>query len=164
MIFYIFRHGDTFYTKNDVPYGESFESAEILPESIPAIERVGNYLKDRIENDNYTSPFKRAVQTVEIIQKITGKKFIPDERLREEGLSRAQESINQLEERLRNFLMEMNNKNAQKVAVCSHGWPIAALISVITKNKVTKMDLSSFPRCGELTIIEGASVKTLDFN
>jgi broad specificity phosphatase PhoE len=164
MIFYIFRHGETFFTKNEVPYGDSYESAEILPEAIPVIEKIGNYIKNKIENDNYTSPFKRATQTVEIVEKITGKKFIPDERIKEEGLSRAWETIDQLEERLRNFISEMENKKAEKVAVCSHGWPIAAMISILTRNKLTKYDLSSFPKCGILIIIEDASLKTLDFN
>ncbi len=169
MIYYIFRHGETFFTKNNIPYGDSFESAEILPEGIPVIEKLGNYLKDKISEHNYSSPFKRALQTVEIIEKITGKKFVPDERMREEGLSRAKETLIQLEERLNNFIDEMKNKNAESVAVCSHGWPIAALISILTKNRVTKFDLSCFPKCGVLTIIEVApdgisSLKTLDFN
>jgi broad specificity phosphatase PhoE len=164
MIYYIFRHGETLFTKNNVTYGENFETAEILPETVPVIERVGNYLKDKIDNDNYTSPFKRALQTIEIVEKITGKKFIPDARIREEGLSRANETLIQLEQRLRNFLDDINNKNVKIVAICSHGWPIAALISIITNNRVTKFDLSDYPKCGELTIIEGTALKTLDFN
>jgi broad specificity phosphatase PhoE len=164
MIYYIFRHGETFYTKNNFPYGENFETAEILPESVPVIERIGEYLKDKIADNNYTSPFKRALQTVEIVEKITGKKFVVDERLREEGLSRAKESINQLEERLNCFVADMDSKNVSNIAVCSHGWPIAALIAILTKGNVTKMDLSCFPKCGVLTVIEGKSIKTLDFN
>jgi len=164
MIYYIFRHGETFFTKNNVPYGESFKTAEILPETVPVIERIGNYLKDKIDNNNYTSPFKRALQTVEIVEKITEKKFISDERIREEGLSRASEALTQLEQRLRNFIDEINNKNIKNVAICSHGWPIAGLISIITNNRLSKFDLSDYPKCGELTIIEGTSLKTLDFN
>lgn len=164
MTYYIFRHGETYFTKNDIPYGDNFETAEILPESIRAIENIGNYLKVKIEDNNYTSPFKRALQTVEIVEKITGRKFTPDERLREEELSRAGETLVQLEERLRNFTNEVKNKNIKNVAVCSHGWPIAALIAILTKNRVNKPDLSNYPRCGELTIIEGTSLKTLDFN
>lgn len=164
MIYYIFRHGETFYTKNNVPYGENFESADILPESIPVIEKIGEYLKGKISDNNYTSPFKRALQTVAIIENITMNKFISDERLREEGLSRADESITELEERLKSFTSDMQKKNAGSVAVCSHGWPIAALIAILTKGNVTKMDLSCFPKCGELTIVENRTVKTLDFN
>ncbi len=164
MIYYIFRHGETFYTKNNFPYGENFETAEIIPESVPVIERIGSYLKDKIADNNYTSPFKRALQTVEIIENITGKKFIVDERLSEEGLSRAQETINQLEERLKGFVANIENNKVSSIAICSHGWPIAALIAILTKGNVTKMDLSCFPKCGELTIIENKSIKTLDFN
>lgn len=164
MIYYIFRHGETFYTKNNFPYGENFETAEILPESVPVIEKIGEYLKDKIANNNYTSPFKRALQTVEIIEKITGKKFVVDERLKEEGLSRAHETIIQLEERLKDFIIDMEKRKIENVAICSHGWPIAALIAILTKGNVTKMDLSCFPKCGVLTIIEDKRAKTLDFN
>lgn len=164
MIYYIFRHGETYYTKNDFHYGENYASAEILPEGIPAIEKLGEYLKDKLMDNNYTSPFKRAIQTVEIVERITGKKFIPDERIREEGLSRATETLEQLEERLSDFIKEMENKNTKCISVCSHGWPIAALVSILTKSYVTKYDLSNFPKCGVLTIIEGTALKTLDFN
>ena len=163
MNYYIFRHGETLFTKNNIPYGDSVETAEIIPETIPVIERLGNYLKDKIDNDNYTSPFKRAIQTVEIVEKITNKKFTSDERIREEGLSSADETIVQLEERLRNFLGDVS-KNAKNIAVCSHGWPIAGLISIITNNRLTKFDLSDYPKCGELTVIEDGVLKTLDFN
>lgn len=164
MVFYIFRHGETYFTKNDIPYGDSLKTAEILPESFPVIERIGNYLKGKIDDNSYTSPFKRALQTAKIVQNITGIKFRPDDRLREEELSRALETLGQMEERLRSFITDMHGIKAQNVAVCSHGWPIAALIAILTKNRITKKDLSCFPKCGELTVIEGTSVKTLDFN
>ena len=164
MTYYIFRHGETFFTKNDVPYGDSYETAEIIPEAIPVIEKIGNYLNDKLENNNYTSPFKRALQTVEIVEKITGKKFISDVRLSEERVSHVKETLAQMEERLRSFLNDVKKGNPESVAICSHGWPIAALISIITKDRVTKFDLSCYPKCGVLTVIEGTSLKTLDFN
>ena len=57
MIYYIFRHGETYFSKNDVPYGTKFNSAELLPEFIPVTERLGEYLKDKLGNNNFTSPF-----------------------------------------------------------------------------------------------------------
>ena len=104
------------------------------------------------------------MQTTDIITKITGKKFVVDKRLQEEELSRAQETLNDLENRLRDFINEMDKKKADIVAVCSHGWPINALIALLTKSSVSKKDLGNFPRCGQLTIVENRLVKKLDFN
>ncbi len=164
MLFYIFRHGETYYTKNNLHYGEHFADAEILPEAVPVTEKIGNYLNGKLSDNNYTSPFKRALQTVAIISKITGKNFTRDERIREEGLSRAEETLEALEKRLKNFISEVENKNIENCAVCSHGWPIATLTALLTKGSTTKSDLGKFPKCGQLLIIENRSVKTLDFN
>ena len=164
MIYYIFRHGETYYSKNDVLYEDNNMTAEILPESIPVSERMANYLLDKIDDQNYTSPFIRAVQTVDIITKITKKKFLPDERLKEEGLSRAEETFRQLEGRLKNFINEIEGKKFNNVAICSHGWPIATMLAILIKGKVNRTDLGNFPKCGQLLIVENRSLKTLDFN
>lgn len=164
MIYYIFRHGETFYTKNNLHYGENYESAEILAEGIPVVEKLGEYLKGITVDAGYTSPFKRAIQTTDIVSKITGYKFKPDDRIREEGLSRAEETLEDLESRLKDFLSEMERSKHKAIAICSHGWPIAALLAIVTKDSVTKKDLGEFPRCGQLTIVENNSIKTLDFN
>ena len=34
MLFYVFRHAETFKTKNSIPYGDEIESAQILPEGV----------------------------------------------------------------------------------------------------------------------------------
>lgn len=164
MLYYIFRHGETFYTKNNLHYGENYKSAEILTEGIPVIEKLGKYLKGVIVDAGYTSPFMRAIQTTDIISKIAGYKFTPDDRIREEGLSRAEETLEDLEIRLKDFLSEKEKSNFGAIAICSHGWPIAALLSIITKGNVTKKDLGEFPKCGQLLIIENKSLKTMDFN
>ncbi|KKR11890.1 MAG: hypothetical protein UT39_C0002G0071 [Candidatus Woesebacteria bacterium GW2011_GWA1_39_21] len=164
MIYYIFRHGETYFSKNNLHYGEHYQDAEILPEAVPVIEKLAEYLKNKISEDNYTSPFKRAVQTVEIVERITGKKFIYNERIKEEGLSRAEESLEQLEKRLSDFIKDVESKNAKSVAVCSHGWPIAALLGLLNKGYITKMDLAKYPECGQLITVENKTIKTLDFN
>jgi len=164
MIYYIFRHGETYYTKNDLHYGEHYADADILPEGIPVIENMAEYLKDKLSDHNYTSPFKRALQTVGVVERITGKIFTPDERIREEGLSRAQESLEQLEQRLRDFIGDTESKNPPCVSICSHGWPIATLAALLTKGHVAKIDLGNFPKCGQLLVIENKILKTLDFN
>lgn len=164
MLYYIFRHGETFFTKNNLHYGDSYESADIIPEGIPVLKKLGTYLKDRTIDACFTSPFKRAIQTTDIISKITGQKFIPDDRLREEGLSRAEETLEDMEARFKDFHAEMERSKYKALAICSHGWPIAALLAIITKGNVTKKDLGEFPKCGQLLIVEDKTVKTLDFN
>jgi broad specificity phosphatase PhoE len=164
MIYYIFRHGETLYSKNDIQYGENIETAEILPEAIPVIERLAEYLKDKISDFNFTSPFKRAMQTTEIVTKITGKIFVPDERLREESLSKGSESLEELVKRLKDFKASTENINAGSIAVCSHGWPISTLTALLIKGSVSKTDLGNFPKCGQLLIIEHKTLKTIDFN
>lgn len=164
MIYYIFRHGETYFSKNNIHYGEHYADADILPEAVPVIEKIAEYLKDKISDDNYTSPFKRAIQTVEIVERITGKIFLPDERLQEEKLSRAGETLEQLEKRLKSFVKEMDNNKFKVVTICSHGWPISAFLGLLTKGYITKIDLGTYPKCGQLITVEGKTVKTLDFN
>jgi broad specificity phosphatase PhoE len=135
MIYYIFRHGETFYSKNDIQYGENIETAEILPEGIPVIERLAEYLKDKINDFNFTSPYKRAIQTIDIVTKITGKIFVPDERLKEENLSKGLESLDQLVKRLKDFIRSTENNNSKIVSLCSHGWPISTLTDCIRIQK-----------------------------
>ena len=53
----------TYFAKNNIPYGDQVESAEILEEGIPTIKKLGEYLKDIKTEVNYTSPFKRCIQT-----------------------------------------------------------------------------------------------------
>lgn len=164
MRYFIFRHGETYFSKNELHYGEHYQDADILPEAVGVTEKMSEYLKDKISDDNFTSPFKRAVQTVEIVERVTGKKFIPDERISEEKLSRAQETLEGLETRLLSFIHEMEERQLKTVAVCSHGWPIAVLLGLLKKGYVTKIDLGKYPECGKLMIVENKIVKTLDFN
>ena len=59
MNFYIFRHGATYYSKYDISYGEQVETAEILPEGIAAVKRLGKYLKNIDTDFNVSSPYQR---------------------------------------------------------------------------------------------------------
>jgi broad specificity phosphatase PhoE len=45
---------------------------EILPEGIPAVKRLADYLKDIKTDINFTSPYLRCKQTVDIISKVSG--------------------------------------------------------------------------------------------
>ena len=101
MDLYIFRHGTTYFSKTDIPYGDKMETAEILPEAYAPIEKLADYLKDITTGANYSSPYKRCVQTVQIVEKTTQKKFTFDDRLKDWYLGK--ETINTMLERITNF-------------------------------------------------------------
>src|SRR3972149_2054205 len=112
MKFYIFRHAETYFSKFDIHYGESVESAEIIPEGIPVTERLAKYLAGEDIDAYYTSPFKRCTQTAEIIEKITKMKFIKDARIGEEMINYGKETFNGVIDRVKDFLDQIKTKKA----------------------------------------------------
>lgn len=162
MDYYIIRHGETHQSKLNVPYGEAVETAEILPETIPVVEKLANYLKDIDFTKCYSSPYLRCRQTVEIISKITGNEFVFDDRLGE--FRPDKESMIEFAGRLKYFLKEVNSKNIKSVLVCTHGYPISALTQLIKSSSVTPERLNYYPKTGVLTIISPDNTKVIDFN
>jgi len=160
--YYIFRHGATFQSKFNVPYGKEIETAEILPEGIPVIEKLADYLKDIPVDANFTSPFKRCLQTVEIVTKISGKKYISDDRLHD--WLPEKETIQNVIERIENFFKEINANPYNSVSICTHGYPISGLIQLISHGRIDEMELENFPKPGVLTIASSEEIKSLDFN
>src|SRR5437762_1931158 len=123
-IFYIFRHGETFATKLEKGYGRKVFSAPLLDEGHPAIERIGEYLKN-IETDfNTSSNVKRCRQTVEIVSQISGKQFIFDKRLNEFFL----ETYWHFRRRIKGVLKDIDQKGFSSVCICTHGACIAMLV------------------------------------
>jgi broad specificity phosphatase PhoE len=162
MNFYIFRHAMTYFSKNDVPYGDQVESAEILPEGIPIVKKLALYLKNIKTDVNFSSPYKRCRQTVEIVKEITGKDFTFDERLHD--YNPRNENIEEMFKRLTGLYGILKEKNYKNVAICTHGFPIATLIALMTKGKVDESDLENYPDTGILVIVKDKKVEYLDFN
>ncbi|MFC1600543.1 phosphoglycerate mutase family protein [Patescibacteria group bacterium] len=160
MNYYIFRHGETFFTKNDLPYGDQAETAQVLEEGIPAIKALAKYLKNKNTNAHFSSPYPRCKQTAGIVEKFIQKKFIYDNRLHDFNA----ESINNMVNRLKSFYEELKSKNYKNIAICTHGYPIAVLRSLITKDKFTLADLNSYPKPGMLVEIENGKTKLINFN
>ncbi len=161
MNFYIFRHGETFFTKHDLPYYENLaKTADILPEARAPITKMAKYLKKIPTDANFTSPYRRCIQTTKIIEKITGKRFKREKNLRDFY----SESFNKMLKRISNFLKKINNQKYQSVAICSHGFPIAILTSLITKGKFTLKELNSYPKPGVLICIENGKIRKINFN
>ena len=162
MNYYIFRHAETYFSKFNLHYGNMVENAEILPEGIPAIKRLADHLKTIKTDKNYTSPYKRCLQTVGIINKITGWIFNTDDRLHD--YNRNIETIPEMIQRIERFHNEINQSGLKVVAVCTHGYPISALIQLITKDSVSIPDLDNYPKSGVLTIIKNKKIEEIDFS
>jgi len=142
MIYYIFRHGETRSTKYNIPYDDkTVVSSNILPESKQVIKRLSTYLKNKDTEYSVSSPVKRCRQTVEIIKEETGTAFVFDKRLTEFY----DEPLDQMVDRLKDFLKETKEKGLKEVAVCSHGEPVSALVSLLTRGSFSEADLNQFP-------------------
>lgn len=154
MIFYIFRHGQTYFSKNHLQYGDKIRSAEILPEGIPQIKVIAEKLKKDGVKTIYSSPYKRCVQTVGIVKReIPDVRIIYRENFGEQKITTRLEGFKDMVNRIEKTLNEIKKKELDKVAICSHGWPIAVMIKLLKYKKVTRLSLINYPKCGELIII-----------
>ena len=164
MDFYIFRHGETFFTKHKIPYyQEQIVTAEILSEGIPVIKKIAEKLKEIPTDANFTSPYKRCLQTTEIISKISGKKFTIDKRLHDFN-TYIGESITKVVERISSFYEDLKRNNYKSVAVCTHGYPTSILKCLIIEGAFRLEKLNSYPKPGVLTIIKNGKIKSINFN
>lgn len=159
--YYIFRHGLTFAVKTGTAYGDSILTAPIIDEGKKAIEKMGQFLKDKQTDFNVSSPIKRCKQTSGIISEITGKEFIFDERLTEFYM----EQQTSLECRLKSLLAQIDERGYQKIAVCTHGAVISILIGILTAEKTSgQYDIYHYPDPGVLVVISGGNVEEINFN
>lgn len=160
MNFFIFRHAETLHTKTQIPYGDEIFSAEILPEGIPAIEKLAEHLAGLPIDKAFSSPFKRCRQTVDIVAPITGAEFVFDDRI---GDYSDNEPMDKFKARIKSFIDEVKETGATNVLICSHGFPIAAMIDRITKGEIGE-SLEGYPKPGVLVEIKNSEVKCVDFN
>ncbi|MEM7030344.1 MAG: histidine phosphatase family protein, partial [Chloroflexota bacterium] len=63
--YYIFRHGLATHSKTG--YGDDILTAEVLPEAIPKVKRLGQYLKDFEADYHVRSELIRCRQTADIV-------------------------------------------------------------------------------------------------
>lgn len=164
--FYIFRHGNTVRTDNIFLkfFGHTSDSSklEILPKAKYALEKIGGFLKDVKTDINFSSPYLRCLQSVEIVTKVSGKKFRIDERLHE--FERDGETTKSLEERVRSFLEDVKKKNYSSVSICTHGAVIGAIKHLVTENKFQTFDIFNYPDPGNLIVIKDKKIEEIDFN
>ncbi|QQS39235.1 histidine phosphatase family protein [Candidatus Woesebacteria bacterium] len=172
MIFYILRHGETFSSKeNDAGYGDKQLTTEILPEAIPAIIRMANYLKVIHPDHAAASEILRVQETVAIATRITGVEFTSDPRLNEMLDERNLEPeypysgyFEDKKNMVIDFINEMKTKKYKTVFVATHGIVIAALKHLVTTNSFTVEEVGDYPEPGVLTIINNTTIEEVNFN
>lgn len=158
--FYIFRHGETFVTKNGGWYWFRVYNAPILDEGKPAIKRMAKYLKTIPSDINYVSPYLRCRQTADIVNKVTGKGFVVDKRIREYFV----ETPWMFASRIKNFLEDVERHNYKTVMICTHAGVITQLIKQITRTYAQEKGIQTFPRPAILTIASKRGIRQINFN
>lgn len=165
--FYIFRHGETFATVSLKTqrfgaigaYGRKIYSANILESGKPVLEKMGEFLKDKPTNINFTSPFRRCLQTAEIISEKTGKGFVVDKRLGEYIFG----TLYGFKNRVKSILDFIEVEDYTSVAICTHGVVISALKNLILRDDFSFADRNDYPNPGVLWIIDKGEFKEIDF-
>lgn len=160
MDLYIFRHGQTFFSKNHLPYGENERTAEILPEGIAPIEKLAHYFSGILTEANFSSELLRCRQTVGIIERIAAKKFVFDPRINEVSETNLEFFV----ERVKNFWQTLQDQHLGSVAVCTHGGVMAVLKHLQTTGTFSPTDIYDYPPSGVLAIIRGKVYEEIDFN
>ena len=164
--YYIFRHGDTRESKSFITrffgYGRDSHSIQILPQGIPALERIGRFLKDIPTDADFCSPYLRCMDSAKIVGGITGKKYQPDKRLSE--LESKGEKFPSFKSRVIDFLNEIDKKNYSAVSICTHGAVIAAIKHLETSGRFFFLQVLDFPNPGNLIVIKKGVVENINFN
>src|SRR5258708_6220560 len=117
--FLLFRHGLSTHSLHG--YGDKILTAELLPEGIPPIQRMAEFLKEMPTDVNFVSPVLRCQQTAKIIEQGSGKVFMTDDRLSEYQARESTEEFTELRERCQDFLTEVQAMSAANILICSHG-------------------------------------------
>lgn len=164
MDYYIFRHGPTYFSKKGIPYGDQVETAEILKEGFPAIERLGKYLKGIKTDFNVTSPYLRCRQTVEIVSKNSDKFFEINNLLHD--YDPRNETIEDNAKRITDFYNDLitHTPEYSSVAICTHGYPIAMLKDLVLTGKIDLSKINDYPETGVLTVIKNSTISEINFN
>lgn len=160
--YYIFRHGETLYSKNNISYPTDSFAIEILPESIPTLEKMARYLKNISSDYNVSSEYVRCQQSVKIISEISGLEFKKDSRLNELGDNN--ENFTNFTERLVSFISDIDKKHYKNVVICTHGAVISAAKRILSGTSFERGDLSDYPRPGVILCIENGKIEEIDFN
>lgn len=160
MDLYLFRHGETLFSKNGLPYGENERTAEILPEGVRPVEKLAHYFSGILTEANFSSEYLRCRQTVDIIEKIAAKKFVFDPRLNELSES----NLEFFAERVKNFWQSLIDQHIGSAAICTHGGVMAVLKHLQISGSFLPTAITDYPKPGVLLIIRDKVCEEIDFN
>ncbi|MBK8025305.1 MAG: histidine phosphatase family protein [Chloroflexi bacterium] len=155
---YIFRHGLATHSKTG--YGDQIYTAQVLPEGIPPIQRLGQYMTMIPYDTGVRSEFLRCQQTAGIVSEATGRAFTTDARLNE-AVSEPFESVR---ERVRHFVDDMKASEHRHIWVCTHGIIIAALKNLILHGEFTRRDELDYVLPGQLLILRDGAAEVVRFD
>lgn len=159
-IFYLFRHGETFATRDTVPYGDQVLSAPILPGAKPIIEKLGKYLADKNIEYFVSSEMLRCRQTSEIVSGHVKLNFETNAKINEYH----NETFEAFRKRVLKFIADIMARDENVIAVCTHGGCLSALKYLIINEKYSEHQLLDYPKPGVLMKIENGSLTETDFN
>jgi broad specificity phosphatase PhoE len=167
MEFYIFRHGDTvetdkFWLRFFGHKNKDSHNVDIVPKAVPALQKIGEYLKNIPIDASFSSPYPRCIHSSEIVTTTSGNIFKTDDKLRE--FEKNGETPKQLGLRIRNFLKEVETKKYSTIAICTHGAVIGALKHIITTDKFFFFNIWDYPQPGNLIIIKDKKISQINFN
>ena len=155
---YLVRHGLSTHSTHG--YGKKKLTAPMLQEGIPAILRLSTALKKLPDSANISSEIIRCRETAAIISQVTGKKFTFDKRLNEAY----HETIGEIRQRVVSFLTDISHQPQTHVIICTHGVIIAAIKNLLVAEKFVTRQQYDYPQAGELVIVRGKNVETINFN
>jgi broad specificity phosphatase PhoE len=167
--FYIFRHG--LATLSTSGYGDQIYSAPLLPEAVPPITHLAEYLKPIPSRLNFSSEILRCHQTADLVTQVTGKTFLFDERLNEYHQETFTEFSSRVTEFLR-FVIDLADDSAtnshdsprfENILICTHGAVIACLKNLLLKDSFTTDDELDYTMPGELMILQNGELQVIDF-
>lgn len=154
MTYYIFRHGQTYFSKNHVAYEAQQTTAELLPEGVKQTHKMAKKLIENNVTVFYCSPLRRCVQTLELLKKdIPNLKVTFFNELTEGNVFKSNETIADLSNRAKFVLNQANPAGLSKIGICTHGVMVGVLTALLKKGRVTEDDTFNYPPCGDLVVI-----------
>lgn len=158
--YYIFRHGQTIYSKTETPYGENERTAEILPEAKPVIENIAKKLSTFPIEKCFRSEFLRCKQTSEIIEAISKIHFEPMPLLNEF----VEDNFDLFEKRMEETVNKLESLSETHIALCTHGANVAGFKKLLLGQEFHSHDLMYYPKTGVILVIQDGKIEEIDCN
>ena len=130
-------------------YGPRHFSARIDTGSVDDIKKIGTWLQTKPLDLIMTSEYLRCRETAEIITEIINKEYTLDNRLN----SIFFETPWQVKKRVVRFLEDRERSEQNHIAICTHGYIIAVLQSLLLNKKLTLIDTFKQIQPGVLLVL-----------